>query len=417
MVIQKGRALENGDVDLPGPAVTVGQRVQLLRERRGMTRAVFAGLVGKSESWVKAIEKGRLQVPRLPVLIQMAEVLRVRNLADLTGDQSMPIQMFTGPGHPALPAVREAMNAYPLWQAQPLPSVAHLRLRLARAWQARHASPDHRTVLGGLLPDLIKDAQVMARFGSDRRAAHALLAEVLNLSQMFLAYQPDVSLLWRAAERAMLAAQESEVPEAVAGSVWFMAQAHRDAGDFDAAHEINSQCLEYLKPFVPDGGVDLLAWWGALQFEMAYTEARAGDRGVAWSHWDEAERIALRLPVAYYHPVTSFSQVIMGAHAVTVGVELCQAADSVRQAEHMTSAAIPSRPRRGRHLIEVARAYRLRNDVEASLATLSEAFGAAPETIRYNGYARRIILEVLNEGPSDLRARAAELAAKIDLYV
>ena len=53
----------------------------------------------------------------------------------------------------------------------------------------------------------------------------------------------------------------------------------------------------------------------------------------------------------------------------------------------------------------------------ASLATLSEAFGAAPETIRYNGYARRIILEVLNEGPSDLRARAADLAAKIDLYV
>ena len=409
--------VDKGEADLPGPSVTVGQRVQLLRERRGMTRAVFAGLVGKSESWVKAIEKGRLQPPRLPVLIQMAEVLRVRNLADLTGDQSMPIQMFTGPGHPALPAVREAMNAYPLWPAQPLPSVAHLRLRLARAWQARHASPDHRTVLGGLLPDLIKDAQVLARFGADRRAAHALLAEVLNLSQMFLAYQPDVSLLWRASERAMLAAQESGAPEAIAGSVWFLAQAHRDAGDFDAAHEINAQCLEYLQPIVPDGGRDLLAWWGALQFEMAYTEARAGDRGVAWRHWDEAERIALRLPVGYYHPVTSFSRVIMGAHAVTVGVELRQAAESVRQAEHMTAAAIPSHPRRGRHLIEVARAYRLRNDLDASLATLMRAFDAAPETIRYNGYARRIIVEVLNEGPPDLRARAAELAARIDLFV
>ena len=36
-----------------------------------MTRAVFAGLVGKSESWVKAIEKGRLPgdipPPRAPL--------------------------------------------------------------------------------------------------------------------------------------------------------------------------------------------------------------------------------------------------------------------------------------------------------------------------------------------------------------
>ncbi len=253
-----------------------------------MTRALLAGLVGKSESWVKAIEKDRLQPPRLPVLIQLAEVLRVRNLADLTGDQSMPVRMFTGPGHPALPSVREAINAFPLWHYQPLPSVDHLRLRLARAWRARHASPDHRTVLGGLLPGLIEDAQALARFGHDRRAGHELLAEVLNLSQMFLAYQPDASLLWRAAERAMLAAQESESPEAIAGSVWFLAQAHRDAGDFDAAYDINMRGLEYLSPLVSDGGPALLAWWGALQFEVAYTAARSGDRGDAWNHWDEA---------------------------------------------------------------------------------------------------------------------------------
>src|SRR5260370_36687136 len=103
----------------------------------------------------------------------------------------------------------------------------------------------------------------------------------------------------------------------------------------------------------------------------------------------------------------------MGAHAVTVGVELRQAAESVRHAERMTPAAIPSRPRRGRHLIEVARAYRLRNDLDASLAALFQAVDAAPETIRYNGYAGRLSLEHLNQGPPDLRKRAAELAARI----
>ncbi|MCA2230408.1 helix-turn-helix domain-containing protein [Nonomuraea aurantiaca] len=79
------------------PVRTIGQRIQYLRERRGMTREVLAGLVGKSESWLKAVERGRRQQnPRLPILLQLAEALRVRDLSELTGDQSMPVRMFTG---------------------------------------------------------------------------------------------------------------------------------------------------------------------------------------------------------------------------------------------------------------------------------------------------------------------------------
>ncbi|PRX98428.1 helix-turn-helix protein [Allonocardiopsis opalescens] len=97
-----------------GPDLTLGQRLKLLRTRRGMTREVLGGLVGKSGSWVKAVEVGRLQPPRLPMLVRLAEALRVRDLAELTGDQSMPTHMFSGPGHAALPEVRAALNAYPL---------------------------------------------------------------------------------------------------------------------------------------------------------------------------------------------------------------------------------------------------------------------------------------------------------------
>ncbi|MEV5408740.1 hypothetical protein AB0K60_07875 [Thermopolyspora sp. NPDC052614] len=51
------------------------------------------------------------------------------------------------------------------------------------------------------------------------------------------------------------------------------------------------------------------------------------------------------------------------------------------------------RPRRGRHLIEVARPHHLQRDHEAVLGTLKLAEQTAPETIRYNGYARRMTLE------------------------
>jgi hypothetical protein len=98
------------------------------------------------------------------------------------------------------------------------------------------------------------------------------------------------------------------------------------------------------------------AIYGALLHEAAYTAARTGDRGTAWRYWDRANQIAQRLPAAHYDPMTSFSQVIMPAHAVTIAVECRQAGEGLRQARRSATLAIPSQPRRGRHLIEVARA-------------------------------------------------------------
>lgn len=403
-----------------GPVLTVGQRIKHLRERRGMTREVLAGLVGKSVSWLKGVETGRLQQnPRLPILLQLAEALRVRDLSELTGDQSIPVRMFTGPGHPALNAVRQAINATPLQPAGTVESLSRLRGRLDAAWRVRHASADHRTALGGLLPDLIRDMQMAVAMhqGVGRRRANALLAETYGLAQMFLAYQPSQDLLWRVADRALMAAQESEDPLALTCAVWFLGQAHRDVGDFEAARAINEQGMSAVQPHMNNPNVDLLAMWGALNFELAFTAARTGNIGEAWLYWEEADRVAGRLPSDYYQAWTSFSRVIMGAHAVTIAVELSQGGESARQAERGISAPIPSRPRRGRHLIEIARAYRLHRDHGAVLGTLELAQQAAPETISYNGYGRRMLLELVEAGPAPLRPRARELADKIALMV
>ncbi|WP_267952846.1 helix-turn-helix domain-containing protein [Streptomyces noursei] len=395
--------------------------MQILRTRRGMSRTVLAGLLGKSPSWVKQVECGRLQMPKLPVILRIAEVLRVGDLADLTGDQSMSVAMFTGPGHPRLPQVRAAIDAFPLASRHPAPSTRHLRARLVRAWQARHSAPNHRDVIGALLPELIQDAQLavlQADSGRERRTAQGLLAEVYGLSQFFLAYQPDPALLWRAVERGMVAAQESEDPHVIGVAAWLATQAHRDSGHahFDAADAVNLATLRYLEPFLPDAGTDVLAITGALRFEAGYTAARRGDTGTAWRYWDTARAVAERLSGDYYHPVTSFSRAVMGAHAVTIAVELHSGPESVRQATAAdVTAALPSRPRRARHRIEEARGYQLDGQPEAALATLGKAYEAAPETIRYNGYARRIVLEESESGNQSQRRRASELAVKIGM--
>ncbi|MEU2132384.1 helix-turn-helix domain-containing protein [Streptomyces sp. NPDC018352] len=397
-----------------------GQRMQILRTKRGMSRPVMAGLLGRSPSWVKQVERGQIGMPKLPVILRIAELLRVRDLSDLTGDQSAPVDLFIGPGHSRLPAVRDAVNALTLSGDREAPSAEHLAARLATAWDARHQAPNHREVIGELLPGLIRDAQLAVRqsdSAADRRAAQAVLSEVYSLSQFFVAYQPDSALLWRVAERGMVAAQESEDPHAIGVAAWLAAQAHRDTGPshFDAADSMTLEALAYLERFLPGADDRTMAIAGALQFEAGYTAARRGATGDAQGWWDKAKATSKKLTPGYYHPVTSFSQAIMGAHAVTIAVELRAGGESVRQVIAADTLAIPSLPRLARHRIEEARAYQLDGQAETALATLEKAHEAAPETIKYNGYARRIVLEETEARSPARRQRAAALADQLGL--
>ncbi|HXZ77347.1 MAG TPA: helix-turn-helix transcriptional regulator, partial [Streptosporangiaceae bacterium] len=64
-----------------------GQRIARARRRRGMSQAVLAELVGRSESWLSQVERGLCGVDGHSVLMSLAEVLRV-DVAELTGDES-----------------------------------------------------------------------------------------------------------------------------------------------------------------------------------------------------------------------------------------------------------------------------------------------------------------------------------------
>ncbi|MFE3761533.1 helix-turn-helix domain-containing protein [Streptomyces sp. NPDC059104] len=399
--------------------LVLGQRMQILRTRRGLTRDQLGGLVGRSGSWVKAVETGRLKTPTLPVVLRIAEVLRVRDLSDLTGDQSMRVNLFTGPGHPRFAAVREALNALRFGaDGRDAPSAADLSARLSKAWRARHSAPNHRDVIGALLPDLIRDAQCAVRAAdtiADRKAAQARLAETYFLAQFFCAYQPDAPLVWRVAERGMTAAQDSEDPHAIGLAAWLTTQAHRESAHLDAADAVTLETLRYLEPLLPDAGTDVRAVAGALTVEAGLTAARRGQTGTAWRYWDDARALAESLPTGYFHPVTSFSRAVIGAHAVTVAVELHAGGESARQAARAEAEAIPSRPRRARHRIEQARAYHLDAQPDVALATLEQAHEAAPETVRYNGHARRIVLEEAEAKSPRRRRRASELATRLGM--
>lgn len=395
-------------------APTFGQRLRIQRNRRGMTREVLAGLVGRSTSWVKAVETDRLRTPRLAMLLRLSEVLQLKDLSELTGEQSLPTVAFTGPEHPRLAAVRAALNTLSLPASSQAQPVALLRSRLDRAWADRHASPNHREVLGGLLPDLIRDTHLAVHQADDpatRRSAQAIVAETHVLAHFFVVHQGAEDLVWRVSDRSMVAAQDSGDVHAIGIAALMMTMALREARDWDAADEVTSQALAVVEKQLEDGSDDLRAVYGALLFEYAFTTARRGKVAVAWNLWDEAERVSRLLPPSYLHRITQFSRAVMGAHAVTIAVESRAGGEAVRQAARAT-APLPSRPRMARHQLEQARAYQLDNQPEPAMNLLEAAYRSAPETVRYHGYAHRLLLEELDSHSLGRRRRAAALAQR-----
>src|ERR1700722_2510744 len=132
-----------------------GERIQILRERKGLSRPVLAGLVGMSPSWLKGIERGTRLPPRLPLLVRLAEALAVGDVAvlagmdiDLGGATSVPVASFARIPHAAAAAIREAVRD-PMLSVPGTPvDVEDQAVRAADAWRLWKTSREHRNDVG-----------------------------------------------------------------------------------------------------------------------------------------------------------------------------------------------------------------------------------------------------------------------------
>ncbi|MEU5781825.1 helix-turn-helix domain-containing protein [Micromonospora lupini] len=394
---------------MTGPA-TFGTRLRAHRERAGKTRAVLGGLVGRSADWVKALESGRLLTPRLPMLLRLAEVLDIADLAELTGDQSLPVASVTRAGHPAVDSVAAAMQRTTVTAGEPTP-VDVLRGLVDQAWTLWHRSSTERTAVAAVLPGLLDDARRSARRldGNDRRAALAELARVYHLAQLYCAHQPYPELVWLAADRAMSAAQDADDPNAIAAAAWYYAHVYRSANQVDAAELVLIDAEQLVDR---EAGAEQYARWAQLQLGRALGHAKAGRDGQAWRAWDAADAAADRLGAGYVHPWLMFGPAACAAYAVTLETDLCRAGEAVRRADSTNYTALPSRTRRAGHLIEAARAHLLRREEVAAVHLLGRALRESVDTVRHNPYSRTAALE-LSSRPGTVGEDARDLALAI----
>lgn len=394
----------------------VGERIQAHRERRGMSRPVLAGLVGRSPDWLKKVERGHLLPPRLDMLVKLAGALGLHDVAALTGDQGIVVSAARHGSHEAVPAIREAIEeAVLVVDRDAHYDAGDLVDRAAYAWRVWHTSATPRGDVGRVLPSLLRDARRAVRVltGRERRTASTALVAAYALAEQALAWVSDSALLWLSADRCMTAAEQADDPVSLAAAAWVVGNVWRATGREDDALHLALGAADVLQAHLNGEDDTARALWGACRLHAAITAARLGREGDAFRYLDDADTMVPRLPDDYAHPWTLFGRANTDVTGVSVAVDLRKGGTALDKADAVDPDAIPSQDRQARLWLETARAYAQRRDYTGALHTLQRATSASAESMRCHPVSRGLAAELVTSGSRLIEREARILASRL----
>ncbi|PFG49455.1 helix-turn-helix protein [Amycolatopsis sulphurea] len=392
-------------------AQTVGDRVRFYRTAAHQTKTVVAGLAGITPDYLYQIERGQ-KVPTIPVLAQLAEVLRVEPGDLLSARPAAPRRRSS---NVTADAIYRAMTAP---QAITPAAVDVLGQQVRAAWHAWQTSPHRYSELTTDLPELIATTEATIRSSSDveYRRAQAVAADLYGLLRTVAKRVGRVDLSLLAADRAQRAAEQADDPVRLAGARWNLAQVLLADRRADEAEAVALATIGDLRVLVEADHIDAVALSGALLLIAAVAAVRAGDV------WTGRDRLRQAVPLADRIGDrnvcwTAFGPTNVAMHAVTVEVESGEAVEGLRLAAKIDHESSPSIERRVAFLLDQAKAHVQRRDFATTLELLNSAEHEAPEDVRFRPAAHTLLTTVIERGRRNESAGAARLAAQVGLPV
>lgn len=372
-----------------------GARIARARRRRGISQAVLAGLVGRSESWLSQVERGRKRADSYTVLTRMATVLNVE-LSELTGTADS--ERAAARAYAPSGAIERAMLGYENAAAAIAGVVTdrepdgarHLResaLAVYRSYQATRYEE-----AGRVLPSLIRRAEASARSaGGDEPGACEARAVVYDTAAAVLHRTGVTSLAWVAADRAMAAAAQSGIAVRVAAAAWRLS--HVITGRAHPAESLElamsaAQALE--RVLRPEPGP--LSVYGALHLAALDAAASLHDQATAAALLAKAGEIAERTGDRNEFG-TAFGPCNVALHRLSAALRFGNAGVAVRTGESIDPRALPAgcTGRRAQLHLDLARAYALRRKDTAAVNMLLEAERLSPQLVRRDSRVRDTI--------------------------
>ncbi len=378
----------------------VGERIAYHRKRLGLSQVEFAGLVGRSESWISQVERGVRPVDRMSVLQRVADVLSVP-VAELRGNEeardvdqrpeAIDTIRLALSGHPAIAAIlgTAALTA-------PEQQMEILRNEHASVWGLVHASRygEVAPILAALIPGL-ETAVRTADSEQVQAEARELLGDTYQAVAALMVKIGETDAAWIAADRASFCAEAAGSPPAVAASMFRMAHVFLALGQIDQAHHVAASTAVALQRKVnTDPQPEVLSLYGAFHLILAVAAARDNKRTEAHEHLDTARRIAEQLGEDRDDYGTEFGPTNVAIHEISVAVELGDAGQAIELGQQVSPTNL-SPERQARHLLDLAQAHAMRRQIGEALHALQEAERIAPEEARIHYVGRAVARDLV----------------------
>ncbi|WP_194837610.1 helix-turn-helix domain-containing protein [Nocardia sp. XZ_19_369] len=403
-------------------ALNAGERIELRRRRLGLSRRVVAQLAGRSEEWLRQIERGHRRLDSIEMVYRLAEVLRFDDPVDLIGWPSSSISRAREIGEMGLQltALNRAIMDHPSTQAfatttmDSPPPLATVREALEECWRSWLGSSHRYTEIATRLPEVLAAARSIraaAQATSDEQLEEAgrVLAEAYHLARFVLARVGNHHLAWLVADRPIGILTPPAQPTLVAVSSWHVASALLALGYPAESRDYALAAARRLATATPaqaEGPV-----YGALQLLAAEGASSANDLEQSERLATEAAGIAERLDAENHVRTVWFGVPEVAITGMDIALRLGRVDDAIKLAADVHLPDDASVDLLARYYLTTAYAYGRKGEDFAAILALQGAERASPEDLRYDWMAHRTLQRLARHDHHLTRRDLAKLLA------
>ncbi|HEY4004431.1 MAG TPA: helix-turn-helix transcriptional regulator [Pseudonocardia sp.] len=381
----------------------IGQRSRRIREQRGLSLEVAAGLAGLSKGYLSKLENGLKGFTRRGLIEDIAEALGC-SVADLTGEPYPARDRRTAEALAVLPAMTVALYETPEHDRSGRVAALPLERLLSAVAQANALCEESRYALAGReLPALLGGLHAQAAIGSSEQRQGALrgLTEGYVVAFGVARHLGRPELAMQAATRARETAQQLDDPALAGFATLMTASGFSRLGARRAADNVLSGGFAEIQPTADPSGPDKRAAeaLGVMHLVSAQLAARSGRADTAQAHLSEATDLAQRTGeqnTLQWH----FGPANVASWSLAIAVET-ERGPGVAERIDADLPLVTSAGRRSRLHFDLARGYAQAEGQRDDLAIrhIDTADRIAPVRVRNDPIARDLVSMV------DRRAR------------
>lgn len=392
----------------------IGARVRAVRNARGLTVRVAAGLAGVSKSTWSAWETGDRLLNRMSEIDKVAQVLGVSRAwlqgtpAEPTGQQSAEVHRYTN-------RVRETIVSLELGQRpdvdpRPLPV---LIAETNDATRLGIGSGELGMAAARVLPDLLTELHAWVADGDHAQQAEALRGLVLAYAATcsVIKWAGSFDLSYIAAVAGRHAAGRLGEPMWSGLAEFYVSHA---LAPYARALTNSERAVDALQPHVGDDRLSQQVY-GMLHQMAAFGAGVVGRADDVAAHLDEAQQLADRVGDSTDLHLW-FGPTNLGIWRASIAVEMGEGGRAAEIARHLDIRAMPSSARRATFLIDVGRGFVQEHRDAQALNAFLAAERLAPQVVAGSPLVRDATAHILRRairaaGGADLRDFARRVGA------